>query len=1304
MAENFDNVTPDLDIEHIPDVDTEELSDKEIDDILGKETRDNEGMSVILENDALAEEMPKSKTQKNKRNFKKPAKKPGKWDRPYGDKNNWYKGDPIDNNNRYWDDERHEYSNNYWDNLPVKEMEHGIWDRENLPGGNFWDNSENSMVGQEKEVFLKRNTEDDTSKKNDYADDSSTATDSAYHHVHIITGDEEYLKDIEREPVSLEGNSASNTVEDIKDLSIKDSTDLSKAIEDIRRNGGNNEAFTFNSYAEPLIHNNVIDNLQQRAEVSDSNYHHVKIQRPEQTFSEPTGASATVRPGLCPGCGNPIALCNCNKDSKENKDDTKSGANESISEARQIHEQNAKAFRRMTSLDNQFQSIASIPGSVVASTSTTDTAIEGVRELKNSAGFQAVRILLSNSGAGSVVSSMNDRDEQIAGVIDKIDKAKAAGTLKVSDFGSKKGLFDVLKQNEFNKFESVVILRNREFLQAKLSMREEMTKLVTSGRIALTEDEFKFLNSKEYFSSNLTSKELAEKRGGDFVNVQGKLLEKYLKAQGVALPRNIDISKLKSREIKGLVKNAEKHGFNTEHKRLLKEYGKAVKKREIGMKLQRFGRIKRLFRLAASELVRGDETYGLVYNKTTSAIRKAKVTYKLSKVTVKAIAKVTGLSYLANKVVKPAIANKIVKPISAKASEAKGFAKGKINAGTKSLSDKFKATRAGHGVTKAKKGVDKVKGGVKSTAHRIGQTKGFKIAKKAGKGTKKALKVTKKVIKTPFKIIDTVFGFINKIKLLILAFVGKMLLILIVLAMILTFIMGLLESLKVFSEGLVTTKTILDEITNAHETIIEYDSYKDMRADIEMMREWDKEVYKEAKKYGEGRVEEPYNHVHYGHTIDYYGCPDKEKGYTIHYVDQYGNELPSQSNNLKDIESLCVAMVANQIGSYKGNAKDLKAFDKLLEDMYGLMVYHDPETGLPFTYEVSEIYACNHGCEEYTYYCNDSSYYDEINAMKSDEVAFYGDIEPYSERGGCESKEVEVEGWYNEYGDFYDTSDGSYSDIDFENNPYMTEGTGTRTEYYCPGHTVPVCYGHRDIDIYITLYDLDYAFENNLYPEDWASKPYKGMIKEFISKGGWKNWWQKIARNYKGGDWMDLYGIDPDEGSAGFSTENILSEEEIQKILDEYDGDISAAREALIQCALDAVGKIPYYWGGKSLVPGLDDNNFGSTVSPDYKGRTKKGLDCSGFVQWVYNTALGVKVSGSTAGYCSNHNKISYSDLKPGDVGLIKEPGASSNHIGIYAGRNSDGQDMWIHCTGAPKNTVVYGSYSFKYFYDPLAN
>ena len=57
--------------------------------------------------------------------------------------------------------------------------------------------------------------------------------------------------------------------------------------------------------------------------------------------------------------------------------------------------------------------------------------------------------------------------------------------------------------------------------------------------------------------------------------------------------------------------------------------------------------------------------------------------------------------------------------------------------------------------------------------------------------------------------------------------------------------------------------------------------------------------------------------------------------------------------------------------------------------------------------------------------------------------------------------------------------------------------------------------------------------------------------------------------------------------------------------------------------------------------------------------------------------------------------RISFSALEPGDIGMENLPGAQNNHIGIYAGNG-----MWIHCQGEPANNVVYNNTNcFRYYY-----
>ncbi|MCR4788439.1 MAG: C40 family peptidase, partial [Lachnospiraceae bacterium] len=225
----------------------------------------------------------------------------------------------------------------------------------------------------------------------------------------------------------------------------------------------------------------------------------------------------------------------------------------------------------------------------------------------------------------------------------------------------------------------------------------------------------------------------------------------------------------------------------------------------------------------------------------------------------------------------------------------------------------------------------------------------------------------------------------------------------------------------------------------------------------------------------------------------------------------------------------------------------------------------------------------------------------------------------------------------------------------------------------------------------ITLYDIEYAIENRIYPADWENKSYADQIRRFMEQGGWDNeMYVEWARNYYDGDWYGIYGIDVEKG-CGFSKGRPLTDSEIKEILDRI-GDITEARKEIVEFALNAVGKVGYQYGGKASGTGMGAR-FGSST-PDEKGR-RNGLDCSGFVQWVYRSAIGVSVPGSTAGY-SGYPRISKGSLKIGDIGFYEVPGSEDNHMGIYLGMDSSGNETWVHCSGS--SGATYGTGNFKYY------
>lgn len=64
------------------------------------------------------------------------------------------------------------------------------------------------------------------------------------------------------------------------------------------------------------------------------------------------------------------------------------------------------------------------------------------------------------------------------------------------------------------------------------------------------------------------------------------------------------------------------------------------------------------------------------------------------------------------------------------------------------------------------------------------------------------------------------------------------------------------------------------------------------------------------------------------------------------------------------------------------------------------------------------------------------------------------------------------------------------------------------------------------------------------------------------------------------------------------------------------------------------------------------------------------GLDCSGMVSYVFDQALGLKVSGSAADIARHGRPIERSDLRPGDLVFFNTQNRPFSHVGIYIGSN----------------------------------
>lgn len=169
-------------------------------------------------------------------------------------------------------------------------------------------------------------------------------------------------------------------------------------------------------------------------------------------------------------------------------------------------------------------------------------------------------------------------------------------------------------------------------------------------------------------------------------------------------------------------------------------------------------------------------------------------------------------------------------------------------------------------------------------------------------------------------------------------------------------------------------------------------------------------------------------------------------------------------------------------------------------------------------------------------------------------------------------------------------------------------------------------------------------------------------------------------------------------------------------IVESLGKDVSRERARIVEAAYSLVGKIPYYYGGKSSVIGWD-LRWGKPEFITASGilQTPKaqeyGLDCSGFVTWAFingydDERAAWSIGHGTSSQWNSCVPVSEEDALPGDLVFLAGPAATgpNNHVGIVAGRNDDGKLVVIHCNGSDNGVVVESAYSagFRYVRRPV--
>lgn len=151
-----------------------------------------------------------------------------------------------------------------------------------------------------------------------------------------------------------------------------------------------------------------------------------------------------------------------------------------------------------------------------------------------------------------------------------------------------------------------------------------------------------------------------------------------------------------------------------------------------------------------------------------------------------------------------------------------------------------------------------------------------------------------------------------------------------------------------------------------------------------------------------------------------------------------------------------------------------------------------------------------------------------------------------------------------------------------------------------------------------------------------------------------------------------------------------ITNADVLKILNTLPPELSDDRRKVVETALRLVGKVNYFWGGKSYAVGWDSRwgQLAKVTAPDSSttGTYRPyGLDCSGFLDWALRNA-GLPSDGHWY-IGTNLTEVTEADTLPGDMAL----NADASHIGLVVGQDSTGRLLICHCSAGANNVMVTG-------------
>lgn len=365
----------------------------------------------------------------------------------------------------------------------------------------------------------------------------------------------------------------------------------------------------------------------------------------------------------------------------------------------------------------------------------------------------------------------------------------------------------------------------------------------------------------------------------------------------------------------------------------------------------------------------------------------------------------------------------------------------------------------------------------------------------------------------------------------------------------------------------------------------------------------------------------------------------------------------SGDSNLKEILSLA------NVYTYHHNYEDKDAFLQYAKELW--------QDSHSYTISISDVYYCD-GCMDNQEDYEESEYEDYEDGTESQNGQTVNDSP--SLFNATPSETDFGPGYYIGAASSENQTVSTSSEI--EGGSYESGGTGLQEEISCPGHV--------DLNISIRINGLDEK-KNNLYSLDKTGNTPDD------SWPGWTGDMKNYVTALRERDWFEQYQISISNISPGKS----MGTEDINRYMSQLPEGTSQIRRDLIHFALGSVGKVPYYWGGKPSARGYTGNLFGSITTPDKKGRVRKGLDCSGWISWVYWSVTGQHLPyESTAGLINCGTEIQPEQLQPGDI-LIRR--GEEGHVVMFLGWGNSGNILCIHESSAPANNVIVGEKSLNW-------